>query len=110
MYIKDIFNQKKVVISLEIFPPKKNVPIENVTNAAKVLSGSNPDFMSVTYGAGGSATDNTLNIASYLQNELDTTALAHLTCIGSKKHQIIEFLGKLKQHNIHNHIVSYHEQ
>ena len=52
MYIKDFFSKKKPVVGFEIFPPKKNVPLDNVIRTATSLSANAPDYMSVTYGAG----------------------------------------------------------
>jgi len=103
MYIKDLFGKGKTVVSFEMFPPKPNTPMESVLSAADSLSHLNPDFMSVTCGAGGSGKDsNTISVASHLQNKLNVTALAHLTCVISSKSQICETLAKLKEENISN--------
>ncbi len=103
MYIKDLFGKGKTVVSFEMFPPKPNTPMESVLGAADSLSHLNPDFMSVTCGAGGSGKDsNTISVASHLQNKLNVTALAHLTCVISSKSQICETLAKLKEENISN--------
>ena len=103
MYIKDLFKEKKPIISFEMFPPKPHLPIESVLEAADTLAHLKPDFMSVTCGAGGSGKDSkTISVASHIQNNLSTTALAHLTCVISSKTEIKETLKKLKEENIHN--------
>lgn len=102
MYIKDIFNQKKSVLSFEIFPPKQNNSIDTVTAAIDAMSSLPVDYMSVTYGAGGSTSKNTAEIAAYMQNTHNLTALAHLTCITSDKENIKASLADLKQKGIKN--------
>lgn len=102
MYIKDILSKKKPLIGFEIFPPKQNVALDNVINTAAALSSIEPDYMSVTYGAGGTTADNTVKIASHLQNKLDTTALAHLTCVCATKEKIRGILAELRENNIQN--------
>lgn len=102
MYIKDLFATKKPVLSLEIFPPKKESPIEVIYATIEGLKDLRPDFISVTYGAGGSNTDRTLEIASLLKNKYGIEALAHYTCIASTKEQINATLEKLQQHGIEN--------
>lgn len=102
MYIRDILKGKDTVISLEIFPPKKDVPPDGVISAARELKKIGPDFVSITYGAGGSNTDNSMEISSFVQNELDLTAMAHLTCVGTSKQGIKDILTRLKENNIKN--------
>lgn len=102
MYISDIFKTEKVTVSLEVFPPKPDIPMESVTPAIRALSKTEPAYMSVTYGAGGGNTANAVEVSSLIQNELQTTALAHLTCIGASREKILEILGSLRQNNIQN--------
>lgn len=102
MYIKDIFNKKNPVLSFEVFPPKKESSIDTVTAAIAEMAKLPIDYMSVTYGAGGSTSKKTADIASYMQDKLDVTALAHLTCISSTKNTINEALNDLKSRGIKN--------
>jgi methylenetetrahydrofolate reductase (NADPH) len=102
MYIKDLFNQKKSVLSFEVFPPKKNNNIDTVTAAIDKMSALPIDYMSVTYGAGGSTSKKTADIAQYMQEKHDLTALAHLTCISSDKQHIKDSLVDLKNRGIQN--------
>lgn len=103
MYIKDLLKSKDVTISFEMFPPKPDMPTDSALSAAEALSSLKPDFMSVTCGAGGSGKGNkTIEVASHIQNKLNTTALAHLTCVISSKEQIKNTLQSLKAENISN--------
>ncbi len=103
MYIKDIFLKKKPVISFEIFPPKNDSSIETIYRTIDELIPLNPDYISVTYGAGGSANNNrTTEIASYIKKKCNIEALAHLTCINSTKEKINSILDELEENSIEN--------
>ncbi len=102
MLIKDIFKEKKSVVSFEIFPPKKEAAISTVYETIDALAYLNPDYISVTYGAGGTLNNNTVKIASYIKNHHNIEALAHLTCINSTKAEIDSVLTDLKKNNISN--------
>lgn len=92
----------KVQISMEIFPPKKDSDFFSAFHVAKELSEIQPDFISVTYGAGGSRAGSTIEIASYIQNELHIPAMAHLTCVGSTRDNIDRLCAEFKKNNISN--------
>lgn len=102
MKIKDLYENKNPVFSFEIFPPNKNFSEEKLKAVTEELASYKPDFISVTYGAGGTTKAGTVEIASYIKNELKIETLAHLTCIGSKKQEITNFLKELKNNNIKN--------
>ncbi|WMJ76716.1 MULTISPECIES: methylenetetrahydrofolate reductase [NAD(P)H] [unclassified Sedimentibacter] len=103
MFIKDIFNKKKFVFSFEIFPPKATSPIDTVYKTMEALSDLRPDYISVTYGAGGGSNQNkTSEISSMIKNRYGIEALAHLTCISSTEDDIKEVLKELKKENIDN--------
>jgi len=102
MYIKDLFKSNKTVVSFETFPPKQNSDFDSVMNAINKIALMKPDYISVTYGAGGGTSKNTVKIVSKIENELKISALAHLTCVSSTKDEIKIILNKLKQNNIHN--------
>jgi methylenetetrahydrofolate reductase (NADPH) len=101
MKIKELFN-KGPVISLEIFPPKPESPIDTVFNTIDELSDLKPDFISVTYGAGGSSKSHTVQIADIIKNKYGIEALAHLTCISSTTKEIDTILEKLRESQIEN--------
>lgn len=102
MKIKDMYNKETPLISFEIFPPKKETSIESIYDTIDVLSTLEPDFISVTYGAGGSSDNNTIKIASIIKNKYKIEPLAHLTCITSSKNHIENTLENLKENNIDN--------
>jgi methylenetetrahydrofolate reductase (NADPH) len=103
MFIKDIFaSKKRPVLSFEIFPPKKDTPIDTIFTTIENLKDLKPDFISVTYGAGGSSKDRTAEISSLVKHKYGIEALAHLTCISSTKDQIEDILHMLKDNNIKN--------
>ncbi len=87
---------KKTILSFEVFPPKKDNEFENAFATMDKLAALNPAFISVTYGAGGSRSKKTVEIADYIQNKLGITALAHLTCVGNKKEDIDSVCAQLK--------------
>ena len=102
MKIKELFTLKQPTISFEVFPPNSVYTLDRVYEVIDELSLLKPDFMSVTYGAGGSTRGNSVNIASKIKNVNKIEALAHLTCIGAKKEEIDRILNELKENNIEN--------
>ena len=102
MKIRDLLKQDKVTFSCEIFPPKKDSGFSEVFQVVDRISEMQVDFISVTYGAGGSTSKKTVEVASYIQNQKNTTALAHLTCIDSTHEQIQGQLAELKSAGIEN--------
>ncbi|MGI6349082.1 MAG: methylenetetrahydrofolate reductase [NAD(P)H] [Eubacteriaceae bacterium] len=103
MKISDLFKTKKVVYSFEIFPPRPTSPIEVVYDALAKMQDLNPDFVSVTYGAGGSGPNSrTCEIVSHIKENYDFEPLAHLTCINSVKKDIEDTLKRLHANQIEN--------
>lgn len=102
--ITDLFKQKKT-LSFEVFPPKKDGEFEAAFEVLDVLGSLQPDFISVTYGAGGSRSKKTVEIASYIQNTLHIDALAHMTCVGSRKEDLLSVCEELARNNI-SHVLA----
>ncbi len=102
--IKDMFENKKT-ISFEVFPPKKDGEFDAAFEVLDSLAQLKPDFISVTYGAGGSRCGKTVEIASYIQNKLHIDAMAHMTCVGTKKEQLLSVYEELKKNNV-NHVLA----
>ncbi|MCO8194480.1 methylenetetrahydrofolate reductase [NAD(P)H] [Anaerofustis sp. NSJ-163] len=102
MKIKDTLSKNTPHISFEIFPPKTDAGIEDVMNAVDEIAKLHPSFISVTYGAGGGTSKNTINIASKIQREMNVISLAHLTCVSSTKETIKGILKTLKHEGIDN--------
>ena len=95
-------NDRKSMISFEVFPPKKDGDFEKAFEIMDELAKLNPEFISVTYGAGGSQSKKTVEIASYIQNTLKIDTLAHVTCVGSRKEDILNLCKQLKEANVSN--------
>lgn len=103
MKIRDLFDNKKLVYSFEVFPPKPDYPIESIYSKIEEMSVLKPDYMSVTYGAAGSVANNrTAEIASLIKNKYGIESLAHLTCIDSSKEEINDILKDLKEKGVSN--------
>lgn len=92
--------QTKQTLSFEVFPPKKDGEFEAAFEILDELGKLSPDFISVTYGAGGSRSKKTVDIASYIQNQLQIDALAHMTCVGCKKDALLQVAKELADANV----------
>lgn len=88
--------------TFEIFPPKGTQSTASTYAAIDGLAALNPDLISVTYGAGGSSRDNTVEIASAIQNKYNILGVAHLTCVDSSRENILKILDELKANNVKN--------
>ncbi len=102
MKISDILREDKTTISFEVFPPKTTANFESVKKAALGVAALHPDYMSVTYGAGGSNRGNTLHIAEEIQKAENVTTIAHMTCVGAGKEDIRTALSEMKEAGIEN--------
>ncbi len=102
MKTSELFNNKRV-LSFEIFPPKRTSGIDTIYSTVDELKALSPDFISVTYGAGGSDTnENTLKIASAVKNDYGVLSVAHLPCVNLDKDDVLHMLDKLKSAGIKN--------
>ena len=102
MLIRDLLSRTRPAISFEIFPPKPETPIETVFTTVAGLKELSPDFISVTYGAGGSSRDRTVEIASAVHNRWGLVSLAHLTCMGSSPAEVEKVMEDLEQEGVCN--------
>ena len=103
MHVAQIFKQKKPVVSFEIFPPKRDEALKSIDGTLEVLTELKPDFISVTFGAGGSLTNSkTVEIAGKIKRNYGIEAVAHLTCLNYSKAEIIEMVNNLKANDIEN--------
>ena len=101
MKIKELVESPKVTVSCEVFPPKKGTELANACQIVRTIAGNGVDYMSVTYGAGGTAVGKSLAIAAEIERS-GVPALAHLTCVGAKNQAIEEQLDRLKAEHIDN--------
>lgn len=101
--IKDLFHNNRPVYSLEVFPPRKDTDVSVIYDALDQFKELHPNFISVTYGAGGTTSENTFAIASYIQNQCGIEALTHLTCAAiPDKLFLTNFLTNLYRNGIRN--------
>ena len=102
MSIVDLFSQK-TVFSFEVFPPRRNAPIETIYETLYELQDLRPDFISVTYGAGGGENkQSTISIAEHIKNICHVPSVVHFPCIGLTKEDILEKIEEFKRAGIQN--------
>jgi methylenetetrahydrofolate reductase (NADPH) len=102
MKIAEMFAGRGPVVSFEFFPPKTDEGTENLYQTVSALKPCRPSFVSVTYGAGGSTRDRTIELVTRIKRELGIEAMAHLTCVGSTKDHIRDVLKRLRDGGIDN--------
>ncbi len=103
MLLSDIHKNKNRSLSFEIFPPKKDEELKNIDETLSVLSELKPDFISVTFGAGGGSNRNrTIDLAKKIKNEYNIEPVVHLTCLSYDKSEIDEFSRVLGEEGIKN--------
>lgn len=102
MNIASLFRRGSPVISFEFFPPKTAEGVEQLYRTVEELRPCRPSFVSVTYGAGGSTRDRTIELVGRIQRELGIVTMAHLTCVGSTRDEIAGVLQRLHDAGIRN--------
>ena len=90
------------VFSFEFFPPKTEAGEQTLRSSLEALRPLDPDFVSVTYGAGGSTRGRTVDITKWIKQELGIEAMAHLSCVGSSREQLDEILDGIQAAGIEN--------
>ena len=93
--ISDLFAQKRPLRSLEFFPPKDDAGVEALRATATALKRMNPDFVSVTYGAGGTTRDRTAQVCDFLKRDFGFTVMPHLTCVGHTRAELVEVAARI---------------
>ncbi len=102
MRIDQILASKRPVFSVELFPPKTAEGKKELLATARSLRELEPDFVSVTYGAGGSTRDGTVEITRALKDELGLETMAHLSCVGESAEGIAATLDRIAAAGIEN--------
>lgn len=101
--ISEFYGRGEPVFSFEFFPPRTDEGAENLMRTAADLKDRvEPDFISVTYGAGGSTRDRTHQVVTRVQDELGITAMAHLTCVGASADQLGDVVRRLEAAGVRN--------
>ncbi len=102
MRISEIYRRRRRVFSFEFFPPKTDEGFRSLYRTIEKLKSLSPDFVSVTWGAGGSTRRKTVELVIEIQRELDITAMAHLSCIDSTRDQFAKTLDQLDAGGVEN--------
>lgn len=103
MKVSEIQKAKKRTLSFEIFPPKKDSELKNIDETLSILCDLNPDFISVTFGAGGSInSNNTIEVAKKIKYKYNVEPVVHLTCLHYDKDEIDSFAKVLREEGIEN--------
>ena len=102
MRIGDLLARKRPVFSFEFFPPKSQEAGEQLERTISELKPLEPDFVSVTYGAGGSTREKTIDIVSRIKRDTGIEAMAHLTCVGSNCEELKSVLERLRDAGVEN--------
>lgn len=102
MKLSQLLTQGRVTVSCELFPPKTGAALARVEDVLRDTAALSPDFISVTYGAGGSTSKRTLELAARLQDVYQVPALAHLTCVSSTREEVSDMVGRLRAAGIEN--------
>lgn len=103
MKVTDKFIPHKTGLSFEIFPPKHGSALTDIDETLGILSELNPDFISVTFGAGGSSNNNkTIELAKKIKYEYHVEPVVHLTCLTYDKAEIDEFSRILQENGLEN--------
>ena len=101
MKIVDLLKSPKVCVSCELFPPKKGSELDNALGIVHTIAENGVDYMSVTYGAAGTAVGKSVAIAGEIE-KCGVPALAHLTCVGATEQKIESVLDELKAVHVNN--------
>lgn len=102
MKISEILKNNKITLSMEVFPPKTSTAFETVNKAVKEIAALKPDFMSVTYGAGGGTSKHTVKIATDIKKQYGVTSMAHLTCVSSSEDTVRKQIELIRDAGIEN--------
>jgi methylenetetrahydrofolate reductase (NADPH) len=102
MKVHDCFDGRRPVFSFEFFLPKTTEGMVQFKATVRNLKRLSPSFVTLTYGAGGSARDRTIETAGMIQNELGLTTVAHLTCVAHTRSEIEAVVGKIRGLGIEN--------
>src|SRR5215210_5031044 len=102
MRISELLDRKRPLFSFEFFPPKSDEAGAQLEKTIADLHPLEPDYVSVTYGAGGSTREKTLDIVSRIKRDTGIEAMAHLTCVGSTREELQSVLDRLVEAGVEN--------
>jgi methylenetetrahydrofolate reductase (NADPH) len=102
MRIDQILEERRPCFSFEFFPPKTDEGMDNLKHAIDDLTEDEPAYVSVTYGAGGSTRDRTVEITKWIKQEVGLEAMAHMSCVGEPVERLREILDEIGAAGIEN--------
>ena len=102
MRIDQLLEHRRPAFSFEFFPPKTDDGQRTLEGTLSVLRGDEPDYVSVTYGAGGTTRARTVEITKWLKQDLGIEAMAHLSCVGEPAERLVEILEEIQGSGIEN--------
>ena len=102
MRISEILEQRRPVFSFEFFPPKTDEGKRTLEGTLEVLRGDAPDYVSMTYGAGGTTRNSTVELTRWIKQDLGIEATAHLSCVGEPTERLVEILGEIDAAGVEN--------
>ena len=97
-----LFSEHRPLRSLEFFPPKDDAGVDALRQAATALKRISPDFVSVTYGAGGTTRERTAQVSAVLKNDFGFTVMPHLTCVGHSRTELNELADQIHDNGFRN--------
>ena len=100
MNLKDLYASDKCILSFELFPPKTDAGVSELMKVVGELAVHRPDYFTCTYGAGGSTRERTMNIAASVRKQYGIPVASHLTCVGSTREQLRDYLNAARQQGI----------
>ncbi len=102
MRISELLERRRPIFSFEFFPPKTDEGRQTLEGTLEVLKDDRPDYVSVTYGAGGTTRNSTVDITKSIKQDLGIEAMAHLSCVGEPTERLAEILGDIDSAGIEN--------
>ena len=102
MRIADLLERQRPVFSFEFFPPKTDEGHQTLRNTLEILKDDQPNFASVTYGAGGTTRNTTVEITKTIKRDFGIEAMAHLSCVGEPRERLVELLEEIHASGIQN--------
>jgi methylenetetrahydrofolate reductase (NADH) len=102
MRIAELLAQRRPVFSFEFFPPKTDEGQQTLERTLEVLRGDAPDYVSMTYGAGGATRSSTVELTRWIKQDLGIEAMAHLSCVGEPRERLVEILDQIQAAGVEN--------
>jgi methylenetetrahydrofolate reductase (NADPH) len=102
MRIAELLAQRRPVFSFEFFPPKTDEGQQTLERTLEVLRDDAPDYVSMTYGAGGATRSSTVELTRWIKQDLGIEAMAHLSCVGEPRERLVDILDQIQAAGVEN--------